>query len=279
MKGVLLIGLLLVNLCLFASAAACDPAVTLVNQDPYPAVPGDSAKLVFQIEGLSSTECGDVIIQLVEKYPITVDPSTPSAISLKAGTYTTSDYQSFVMAPYKVRVAEDALDGETPVELLVSTDKGTEASEFNMSIEDTRATFEVNIKDYNPTTRELTFEILNTADTDIKALSVEVPKQANIEVKGANRIIAGDLDSNEFTTADFEAIPKDGPITLNLYYSDAVDVRRTDVATVVFDSSYFTGRIADQKTTSTWTYIFYIVVIAVIAYIIYRVVKKRRNKR
>ena len=279
MKGVLLAGLLFLSLIVLVSAESCDPSVTLLNQDPYPAVPGDYAKLVFQVEGVSSTACGDVSIELVEKYPITIDPSTPKNISIKAGTYTGTNYQSFVMAPYKVRVDENALDGDNPVELLIQREGGTESHEFNINIEDTRADFEVHIKDYNYATRELTREILNIGDPDIQALTIEIPRQNNIDVKGANRVVAGDLDSNEYTTADFEAIMTNGEITLNLYYSDAINVRRTVVETITFDSSYFIDRIADQKTTSKWTYVLYVAVVLLIIWFIVRKFKKKKAKK
>jgi hypothetical protein len=279
MKRVLLVSVLFLSLFALASADLCDPTVTLLNQDPYPAVPGDYAKLVFQVEGVSSTACGDVSIELVEKYPITIDPSTPKRINIKAGTYTGTNYESFVMAPYKVRVDESALDGDTPVELIIEREGGTESYEFNINIEDTRADFEVHIKDYNYATRELTLEILNIGDPDIQALTVEIPKQDNIDVKGANRVVVGDLDSNEYTTADFEAVMYDGEITLNLYYSDAINARRTVVEQINFDSSYFIDRVADQKTTSKWTYVFWGVVVLVIIYLIYGRFKKKKNKK
>lgn len=281
MKSGLIVGALFLSLIMLVSAAPCDPSVTLLNQDPYPAVPGDYAKVVFQVEGLSSTECGDVSIELVEKYPITVDPSTPKKISVKAGTYTTADYKSFVLAPYKIRIDENALDGETPVEVVVQRSSGTQSYEFTINVEDTRAEFEVYIKDYNYETREFTLEILNIGSQDIKALTIELPKQDNLEVKGANKVVVGDLDSNEYTTADFEAIASDGDIILNLYYTDAINVRRNvtgDTRTVTFDSSYYTDRIADQKTTSKWTYVFYAVVAILVIWFIVRKFKKKSKK-
>jgi hypothetical protein len=277
MKRGFLVGVLLLNLLVLVSADLCDPSVTLLNQDPYPAVPGDYTKLVFQVDGLSSTACGDVSIELTEKYPVTVDPSTPKKISFKAGTYTGTDYESFVLAPYKVRIDENALDGDTPVELVVQRADGSESYDFNINVEDTRADFEVHIKDYDYATKELTLEILNIGESDIEALTIEIPKQENIEVKGANRVVVGDLDSNEYTTADFEAIMSDGEIDLNLYYSDTVNVRRTIQEKISFDSAYFVDRAADQKTTSKWVYVFWGAVALIVVYLIVRRFRKKKK--
>lgn len=279
MKGakISLIILALIVITSFVYATDCDPEITLINQDPYPAVPGDSAKLVFQIDGLSGSECGDIGIELVEKYPISLDPSNPSRINIKAGTYTSSDYESFVMAPYTIRIAEDALDGDTPVELVLIRRGISVGYEFDVNIEDTKTEFEIYVKDYDYTTRELTFEILNIGESDIQALTLEIPKQENIEVKGPNKVIVGDLDSNEYTTADFEAILKDGQINLNLYYSDTINFRRTSYSNVDFDSAYFVNRVSDIKTISPWTYIIWAAVIILIIYFIFSKFKRKKK--
>ena len=83
---------------------------------------------------------------------------------------------------------------------------------------DGRTDFEVYVGDHVIKDKSLVFEILNIGNQDIEALTVEIPKQENIVVKGANRNIVGDLDSNEYTTTDFEAIPAGGDINLILHY-------------------------------------------------------------
>lgn len=260
-------------------AAGCDPAVSLINQDPYPAVPGEKVDLVFQIDGLSSSECGNVQIELESKFPFTVDPSTPAKIDVRAGTYTSTNYESFVMAPYKVRVDEDALDGDTPIELTVTRTGGTESYSFDVNIEDTRVDFEVYIKDYNYDTRELTLEILNIGKSDVEAVTLEIPNQENIDVNGASRVTVGDVDSNEYTTADFEAIMSDGDFDVDISYSDAVNVRRHLTKTLKFDSSYFTNRAADQTTTSIWTYLIWAAIIIAVVYFLWRRYRKKKNKK
>ena len=123
----------------------------------------------------------------------------------------------------------------------------------------------------------MTLEILNIESSDVEALSVEIPKQDSIEVKGANRIVVGDLDSNEYTTADFEASPSDGEFKISLIYSDTINTRRTIEKMVKFDSLYFTNRKADQKTTSITTYIIWIVILALLLWWVVRKFKKKKK--
>jgi len=54
----------------FVSAEGCNLDVSLINQDPYPATPGDYVKLVFQVNGVSNPQCGTVEFELLEQYPL-----------------------------------------------------------------------------------------------------------------------------------------------------------------------------------------------------------------
>jgi hypothetical protein len=277
-KLVTLLSLLVFSIAL-VSAGACDLTTSLLNQDPYPAVPGDYVKLVFQVSGLENSECGDIKFSLIGNYPIEFDPGKNGVRTFRAIDYI-KDYKSNIQIPYEVRINGDALDGANPIEISVQNKKeALILKTFNIEVDDVRADFEVYVKDYNFKTHELTLEVLNIEKADVEALTVSIPKQTNIIVKGPNRVVVGDLDSNEYTTADFEAILEDGEITIELIYSDTINIRRTITKTISFDSAYFTERIADQNTTSKWTYIFWGVVILVAIWWVVKKLKKNKKKR
>jgi hypothetical protein len=281
MKKEALIGLLLVLSVFSLSgvlAESCDLQVSMINQDPYPAIQGEYVKLVFQINGISNPECETVEFSLAEKYPLFFDIGQTQTYIIESGTYK-KDYSSFYLATYKVRISEDALDGENPIDINYRAGGGETVIEkqFNLEVEDTRADFEIHVKNYNLATRIITFEILNIAESDVEALTIEIPKQDSIEVKGSKVNIVGDLDSNEYTTADFEVIPKEGEIKLNIIYSDTINKRRTIEKTVLFEPEYFEGRIADQKKSRTGTWIIILLIIAGIAWWYFR--KRARKKK
>ena len=276
-KVILLLALLLLAGSVLAETA-CDLDVTLLNQDPYPAVPGDYVKLVFQIDGTDSPECGDITFNLPSDYPIEFNPGESGLRTFKKVDYI-KDYGSNILIPYEVRINKDAINGANPIEVQTQSKNGAVFSKtLNIEVEDVRADFEVYISNFDYTTNELTLEVLNIEQSDIEALIVRIPKQENIVVKGANQIIVGDLDSNEYTTADFEAIPSDGEVTVELVYSDTINTRRSVTKTVVFDSSYFIERKADQKTRGIGTYIFSGIVVAIIIWIIIKKIKKKKKK-
>jgi hypothetical protein len=263
----------------FISSANCNLDVTLVNQDPYPAVPGDLVKVVFQVSGIDSTECGDLEFAIKEDFPFSLDPSSKNYYSLKAGTYT-KDYSSYFLAPFKIRVAEDALDGENPIEFRYKSSKqylnSYLSKTFNIEVNDVRADFEVFVKNYDSSTNTITFELLNIGKEDIEAVTVEVPDQEDVTVKGANRNIVGDLNSNEDTTADFELASTVDKIKLNIYYSDATGERRTSQEYVAFDPKYFLGRKTQESGSSIWIWIFWIIILSAVGYYFYRRHKKKK---
>src|SRR3989344_5798621 len=277
MKKILILFLLVFSIAT-VSAAACDLNLSLLNQDPYPAVPGDYVKLVFQISGLTDPDCNDITFELLEDYPLIFNPGENGIRKFNQVDYL-RDFQTNLLIPYEVRVDQNALDGANPIEANIqnkgSTSKLTKT--FNLEVDDVRADFELYVKDYNYEKKELTLEILNIEEVDIEALTIEIPKQEGIEIKGSNRVVVGDLDSNEFTSADFEATNiQNGEIKITLIYSDAINIRRTVEKTVEFDSSYFIGRVSDKKQTSIFVYIVVVLLILIVVYYFYN--KRRKRK-
>jgi len=147
-RGVILLFLLVFSITL-VSAESCDLAVSLLNQDPYPAVPGDYVKLVFQVSGLASSECGDIEFILLEDYPLVFDPGEDGIRIFSEVDYI-KDYQSNILIPYEIRIDADALDGANPIEVSVQNEGDALTLEtLDVEIDDVRADFEVYVKDYS----------------------------------------------------------------------------------------------------------------------------------
>lgn len=258
------------------SSVACDLDISMINQDPYPATPGDYVKVVFQIDGVENPECGLVSFEVKENYPFSLDPGTTNKVTVNSGTYSRT-FSSFYLATYKLRVDNNALNGDNPIEVVYGSNGAANLlKEFDIYVEDTKADFEVYVKDYNYATKELTFEILNIEEADVEALTIEIPKQEGVNIKGANRVVVGDLDSNEYTTADFEATFPEGEtkILLDILYTDSINVRRTLQKEVTFDSIYFEGR-GEKKGGTIWI----ILILAGVGWFFWRRHKKHQMKK
>lgn len=258
--------------------AICDTNVVLLNQDPYPAVQGDYVKLVFQVQGVESNECKDIDFVLLPDYPFSLDPGVDASTKIKGGTFTV-DYNSFFMVPYKVRVDENAVDGNNTIRYKYSS--GNSDSSYligNKSIEvkDLKTNFEVFLKDYNSETKILTLEIMNSGKNDVEGLTLEIPSQENIKVKGPNYKIIGSLDSNDFSTATYEVDSLKGEIKLGIYYTDSIYERRKIDKSIYFDPEPFLNR-TSKKSNYSWIYLVVILIIIGIGIYFYR--KKQKEKR
>ena len=268
--------LLIINL---ASASECDLSVSLVNQDPHPAVPGDYVDVVFQMGGIESSKCSGAVFELVPSYPFSLDEGADTKKVLEGATWV-SDHKTEWNIPYSLRVDKNALDGNSTITVKYGQEENFFSKDFDINIEDARSDFEVFVENYDYSTKILTLEILNIGKKDIEALTVEIPKQKNIIIKGNNYNIVGSLDKNEDTTFTYEATPSNGEINLIIYYNDEVDVRRTLQKTINYDSSFFTNRKADEKKSPIKLYftIGIIIFILTIWIIKKRNHKNRRNK-
>jgi len=270
--------LLVLGVLSFSIASACDVKVALVNQDPYPAMPSDYVKAVFQVSGLESADCGTVDFWLDEKYPFSLDPGAENKITMKSGTYL-RDYQRYFLVPYNLRIDENALDGDNNVTIYYSTlssgKKTVFQKSFNINVEDSRTDFETYVKDYSVTTKEVTIDILNIGEKDVEGLTIELPKQENAKVSGSNRVIIGDLNSNEDDSATFTADLNEGDLSVKLYYTDQIGVRRNVEKTVHFDLSLFESTVV-QKGSFSPTLAF---IIGFLIPVIFMYVRKRVRKR
>jgi hypothetical protein len=288
-RGTLMIAVLSMLVIVFAagsaagaSGTACQPTISLVNQEPYPVTPGDYVKLVFQISGVEDPNCNYLSFELVPKYPISFDPGTDSTILLRGGTFSGSDYGSYIMVPFKVRVDPNALEGDNPIEVEYSTSGPTGSSissQFNLQVNNTLADFNVFVKDFNFATNQITLEILNVGKNDVKSLSVELPQQQEFKIKGPNVYVVGSLDSNDYTTASFEVSPNAGNLNMTISYNDIIGVRRNIDKQVYFDPSAFQNRKTAPSGSATGYIILIVLVGGIAAYIFYRRYKKKRKKR
>jgi hypothetical protein len=272
--------ILIIALGMFLSLtfiSACQLSPQLISQDPYPAVPGDYVKLVFQVTGIQDPTCGNITFQLDPQYPISFDPGMSSLFSLLGGSYATN-YNNYLTIPYNVRVDQNAVDGNSTLEFDYRANgaSGPVANFFNLSVQDVRSSFQVFVKNYDYSTNDITFEVLNIGKNDVDSLTVTIPPgQNNVTVSGPNTNVIGSLSSNDFTTADFTMLPKKANIQMTLSYNDITGVRRSVNTTVYFDPTEF------PRPTPSYTGLIIIVVlvIAVVLFIIYRRRKKNKKKK
>ena len=187
--------------------------------------------------------------------------------------------------PFKVRINESSLDGANEIWVKYAYDyNGIRSSyflkEFSLAINNTKADFEVSIKNYDFKTGIVTFEIANIGKNDFEGLTVDLLKQDAFDVKGSMRAIIGSLSSNDDTSFTFEGYPRKGEISLLIRYNDKIGVRREVEKKTMFDPDLYTGRIKDQvKRNYTGYLAVLVVVIFVVMWWIGKIRRRRRMER
>jgi hypothetical protein len=261
---------------LVTNVSACTLTPSLVNQDPILSIPGESVKVIFQVSGVDDSSCGIVTAELVEEYPFSLDPGYNSKITSQSGTYVRG-FGSFLIVPYKLRIHQDALEGDQPIKFKISSSTGgsTKIHEFNLSVEDVRTDFIVTVDSYSFTTNELVFGLVNIGDQDAKSITFEIPRQEKISINGGHTKIIGDLDSNEDTTLSFSAIPENGEISVIISYNDQNDIRRSVSKTILFTEQSFNST-RKNPTPSISLILLWILVISLIFYIYW---SRRKRKK
>ena len=87
MMIVLVIVFFFTSVC-YAERGVCDLSVSILNQEPFPAVPGDVVEIVFMLSGLDTTDCGVIDFEIFEEYPFSIMPYDESKYAIQSGTYT-----------------------------------------------------------------------------------------------------------------------------------------------------------------------------------------------
>lgn len=219
-----LLSVLLIN---FAVADSCFLDVELVNQDPYPAIPGDYADVVFQVSGIENPGCSDIEFELVSSYPFTLE-SGESVKTLQGSTYLINQKIEW-MIPYKLRIDEAAFEGNPEIKVEYSSGATTYSKYFNITVQDSRTTFDAVIQEVNGP--EVSIALANTGKYGANSIIVRIPSQDNFKVMDNNGQMVGNLDTGDYTLVSFnlmskDAQPGDNNLLFDIHYTDALGERR-----------------------------------------------------
>tara|TARA_Y100000310_G_scaffold39747_1_gene37258 strand:+ start:6370 stop:7257 length:888 start_codon:yes stop_codon:yes gene_type:complete len=279
---VLVFAVFLMSVSMVAAVRECNLDASLINQDPYPAVPGEYVKVVFELTGISSLDCGLINFEVEDDYPFLFDSGVERITTFNPVTYT-SGFRNTAVLPYRIRIDEEALDGENEIRVIhygSAADFNTFVEEtFNITVEDSRTDFEVHVKDYSFDEKKLIFEILNIGEKDIEALTIEIPEQDSVEIIGSDRVIIGDVDSNEDDTASFYAEVRGDEIKIDVYYTDQIGVRRKVEKTVMINRDNFKRSVDESSGLSSATSFLLGIVLIVALYFGYKWWKKRKERK
>ena len=267
----------------------CNLVFTLVNQDPSPAVANDYVKVLIQVSGVDNFNCKNgVAVKLVPEYPFSLDPGVNPIQTIDGPTYNSQGYLSDWMIPYKLRVANDALEGDYDLKLLYHIGSGSDFStssvekDFNISVTDAQTDFSTVIQDSSGT--QVSFGIVNTGKNTANSLIVGIPSQESYRATGTSQQIVGNLAAGDYTIVSFNIAstagmrnrnftrgdnssnatvagqnfnPQSQTIKIQMDYTDAIGKRRSVVKEVQYSQAAggnltrgnFQGRTSSSSST------------------------------
>jgi hypothetical protein len=233
----------------FASADACNLKVTLLNQDPYPANPGDYVKVVFQVAGVGNSNCRGEIFELNPSYPFSLDENESAVRTLETMNYS-DDYNTNWIIPYTLRIDKNALDGEAEIKVVYRFKNWDPAysinQKFNITIQNSQTNFDAVIQDISGS--DVSIAIANIGKYAANAVIVKIPEQDSFITKDVSGQMVGNLDSGDYTVVGFSLSQKMGQmIRTTAKTSDSQpSVVNTSSNTLKFDI-YYTDNIGERR--------------------------------
>lgn len=278
----LLLGVLGIFLIGMASAD-CSLGVSLLNQNPYPAATGGYVQVVFQVTGLNDPACGTASFNIVPNFPFSVDPGTNTLQQIVSGTFT-QNYQSTWMLPYELRVDNNAINGNNPIEVRYGYNVGTSnpvyyTQQFNISVNNTQTDFHVVLNGYSYSTNVLALDLVNTGDNDAQAVTIQIPSQPGVQIIGPDEQVVGSLNANDDTTVNFNAIVTGQNVTAIITYNDVIGIRRTVQKVINFSPDAYSNTKPASSQVSFSAYLLIITWILIIIFFVYRYYKNRKIKK
>jgi hypothetical protein len=287
MKKYCWIAILLLAL-MAVKADPCFLQVKMLNQDPYPAIPGDYVKIVFEVTGIENPICNGASIKLLPEYPFSLD-SDISTQSIKGGYI--ENYKTSWLVGYKLRIDKNALTGDYSINLLYQEGNKTDFSSakqktFKVRVEDVQTDFDVILQEQSGST--ITLGIINIGKNAANSVIVRIPQQDNFRVTGTSEQIIGNLAPGDYTLVSFDVMPRrnitqfiENQLKIRIDYTDTLGERKMIMKDVgIFFQGNFTARnqlpkIQAKQTRFQWQYI----VIALLSLAVVYLFKKNRKEK
>ena len=209
----ILVGILLISpvgntevLAINATNIATGTALKTIfmNQDPYPANPGEYVDLLFKVENWGTKKAENVVFELLPQYPFSLDPGVNATKELGTIDSLATDEKAYFVK-YKIRVDKDAIAGENEIGWKYTygtTSKTYSTGTFDITISNSRTDFDVVVQD--STAGSTTLAIANIGANDAYSVIVRIPDQENFGVTGTSANVIGNLNAGDYTLVTFQ---------------------------------------------------------------------------
>ena len=230
--------------------------ITLINQDPATAQPGEYVDLKFKISNQGQSPAEDTSVELVESFPFSLDPDVSANRELGDMRGAAIGDDSYIVE-YRVRVDENAVESENEISLKYTTgdDDFSVTRDFDISVDDVGTDFELSAGKVSASSIPVNLD--NIGDKSAESVHVVLPDQSGINKEGVETQVVGSMDSGENKEVDFAVsnISVGSSYRFEIHYTDGNGVRRElvrniDIGTIPVNPVQVTVQSANPSETT-----------------------------
>ena len=181
--GILFVMLIVcASVCLAPVSESVNIDVSLINQDPDPAEPGKYVEVKWKVENTGSSNAENVIFEVLPKFPFSLELG--ESATQKIGSIWGRQIGDYgVMVTYRLKVDENAVEGQNEIEVRYSLDNGVswqKPGKFYINIRTHDAILNIKKVSYAPDPMPpgkkaiLSIELENMADSLLKDIKIKL---------------------------------------------------------------------------------------------------------
>ncbi len=266
--------------------------ISLTDYDPSPAKPGKYVTLYLKAENSGGDELKNAIFKLELEYPFSLKPGE-SAIR----EFSSIGAQESLLLEYDLYVDKNALEDTYTSYLKLCLDSNCTTfarTPFSITVQPGGTpNIEVGLEDSDVFSSGLkgavTINVVNRGLLNTKFLAMELQPSNKYEIISPARIYIGELESDDFETAEFDIFIKENVATnesetislpVLVEYSDANDKEYSetfDVPLKVYSKSDLTRMQLVPDKSAAVRQVFMIIAALVFAFLFYRWYKKKSS--
>lgn len=188
-----------------------------LKYEPYPVNAGDWFDLWLKVENTGNEDAEKVTFELLDEYPFSLSESPIKEFGIVPGTLTAFENKQAgdvisqanqVIMKYRVKVADNAPEGETILKIKARTDSDAGNGfmfSLPITVGKTKTDFDIVMQD--STTQGMSFAVANTGQKAATAVIISIEPQQGLNMTGATSSVIGNLAAGDFTTVSFQVTP------------------------------------------------------------------------
>ncbi len=271
--------LILFALIISISTVTAVSHVQLMRYNPVPAQAGEYVDVWIKFQNKGSSNLEGAAIKFIPSYPFSLDPTEENEKDL--GTVIPGQ---FSIQKFKIRIDKGAVEGDNTITFEYKECIGCVWNEISPTINIIEAHTDFEIVVQELAKEGTSIAIANIGKNPANSITIKIPEQQDIEVKGISSTIIGNLYAGDYTIATYNLIPKnpENNLEVEIHYTDSLGERHIITKTIPYMSKTDFYEIYNRvhgldkrRGPSFWL----ITTLILLAYMIAKFIRNRRNRK